>query len=266
MNRTYLIVPDSHAHADHDNRRADYLSDLIIDLAPDVVVNLGDQFDMPSLSDYDKGKRSFQGRNYKKDIEAGLEFHDRMWGPVKRRKKRLPHRIVLEGNHEHRIERALDLSPELAGTIGFSDYDFESYYDEVVRYDGNLPGILEIDGILFAHFFPTGISGRPMGGISPARMMMNKNKTSCIAGHTHTFDFASERQISGRTVNCLVAGCYQDYVNSWAGPIGKFWQAGVSVLRNVEDGEYDHQWISLQSLEKAYGNKENESVGNEELQ
>jgi len=258
MSRTYLIIPDCHAHPDHNNRRADYLANLIIDLSPDVVINMGDQFDMSSLSDYDKGKRSFQGKSYKKDIEAGLEFHDRVWSPVRARKKKMPYRVVLEGNHEHRIERALDLSPELAGTIGFSDYAFEDYYHEVVRYDGQLPGIFRSDGILFAHYFPTGVSGRPMGGVSPARMMAQKNKVSCVAGHIHTFDFFSEKNIDDKAINCLVAGCYQDYINDWAGAIGKFWRAGVSILRNVEDGDYDLQWVSLKNLEQAYSEVVNE--------
>jgi hypothetical protein len=252
MSKTILVLPDSHAHYQHNNDRADWLSKLVIDLKPDIFVNLGDQFDMPSLSSYDKGKRSFHGKSYKKDIEAGLEFHDRLWGPVRATKKKMPHRIFLEGNHEARIERALDLSPELQGTIGFQDYALDDYYHEVVRYNGQLPGITKIEGILFAHFFPTGVSGRPVGGISPARMLGMKNKTSCVAGHIHTFDFFSERNIDGRTINCLVAGCYQDYINDWSGPIGEFWRPGVAILRGVENGNFDLEWISIERIKAAY--------------
>jgi hypothetical protein len=182
-----------------------------------------------------------------------------MWSPVRATKKKMPYRVVLEGNHEHRVERALDLSPELAGTIGFSDYGFSDYYHDVIRYDGQLPGIFKSDGILFAHYFPTGISGRPMGGIAPARMLAQKNKISCVAAHSHTFDFFSERNISGQVLNCLVAGCYQDYINDWSGPVGQFWQAGVAVLRNVEDGSYDLQWISLNSLREAYSDADKDN-------
>lgn len=255
MSKTILCMPDPHAHFEHNNDRASWLGELIVDLKPDIVVNGGDQFDMPSLAEYEKGKRSFQNKNYKLDIEAGLDFHERLWAPAKAAKKKMPYRIVLEGNHEHRIERALDSSPELEGTIGFKDYDYDSYYHEVVRYDGGLPGVTEVEGILFAHFFPTGISGRPMGGERPAHMLLAKNSVSCVAFHAHTLDFASRRTVKGRILNGLVAGCYQDYINDWAGPIGKFWRSGVAILRNVEDGEYDLQWISLDAIRKAYANE-----------
>jgi hypothetical protein len=252
LSKTFLIVPDQHAHPEHDNTRADYLAKLTIDLRPDVVINLGDAADMDSLSSYDKGKRSAIGKNYKSDLYSHLEFQDRWWGPVKATKKKMPYRVVLEGNHEHRIERALDMSPEYEGAIGFKDYQFDEFYHTVVRYDGDLPGIFELEGILFAHYFPAGVSGRPIGGVSPARAMGQKNKTSCIQGHIHTFDFFSERNIGGNVLNCLVAGCFQDYVNGWAGSIGKFWRPGVAILRNVEAGNYDLQWVSLESLKDIY--------------
>lgn len=251
---TLLAIPDQHAHFEHNNNRADYLAKFIIDLKPDIVVNGGDAADMPSLSSYDKGKRSFHGKSYKKDIEAHLDFQERLWGPVRATKKKMPYRVVLEGNHEHRIERALDLSPELAGTIGFKDYDFDSYYHEVIRYDGDTPGIWDFQNILFAHFFITGVSGRPIGGERPAHMLIAKNNISCVAFHTHTFDYARRRTVSGRVLNGLVAGCYQDYINDWSGAIGKLWESGVVVLRNIEDGNFDLEWVSLKALEKAYGN------------
>lgn len=253
MSKTLLAIPDQHAHPDHNNDRADWLSRLIIDLKPDIVVNGGDAADMSSLSSYDKGKRSFQGKSYKKDILAHLEFQDRLWSPVRAQKKKMPRRIVLEGNHENRIERALDLSPELEGTIGFKDYDFDSYYHDVVRYNGGTPGIIKVEGVLFAHFFPTGISGRPIGGERPAHMLLNKHGTSSIQFHTHTLDFATRRTVEGVVYNGIVGGCYQDYINDWAGNIGKFWRAGVIVLHNIEDGNFDFQWISIESLKKEYG-------------
>lgn len=252
MTNTYILIPDQHAVSYWNNDRADWAGKLLADLKPDVVVNMGDAADLESLSSYDKGKRSFHGKTYKKDLDAHLDFQERLWAPIKATKKKLPHRVFLEGNHENRIERALDLSPELAGTIGFEDFLFDKYYDEVIRYDGGLPGIYKRDGILFAHFFPTGVSGRPIGGERPAHMLLAKNGMSSIAAHSHTLDFATRRTVADQHLNGLIVGCYQDYINDWAGPIGKFWQAGVVVLRNVNEGNFDFQWISLEALKAEY--------------
>lgn len=245
-------MPDIHADPNFNNDRADLLAKLTIDLRPDVVINLGDSADMSSLSSYDKGTRSFQGRSYKKDIDAHLDFQERWWLPVKRMKKKLPYRVVLEGNHERRVERALDLSPELAGTIDFKDFDYDTYYDTIVRYDGGTPGIIELDNILFAHYFITGVSGRPVSGERPASMMMAKNNCSSIAGHQHTFDYVTRTNINGETINCLIAGCFHSHIPQWAGNIGKLWRPGVAILRNVENGDFDLQWVSLKALEKEY--------------
>jgi hypothetical protein len=183
MTKTHLIIPDPHAHWRHDNSRAELLANLIIDVRPDVVINMGDQWDMPSLSSYDKGLRSFQGRTYQADIAAGLDFSDRLWTPVKARKKKLPRRVFLIGNHEQRIDRALELSPELQGTVAYSDLELEKDYDEVVPYTGkNTPGIIEIDGITYAHYLVSGVLGRPISGEHPAYTLLSKQFTSCTVG------------------------------------------------------------------------------------
>lgn len=61
-----------------------------------------------------------------------------------------------------------------------------------------------------------------------------------------------KKNIDDQVINGLVAGCYQDYVNDWAGVVGRFWRPGVAILRNAEEGSYDLQWISLDALRKEY--------------
>ena len=53
-----LIIPDAHAEPNYDNDRLTWLGNLIFEEKPDVVVCLGDWFDMASLSSHDKGKKS----------------------------------------------------------------------------------------------------------------------------------------------------------------------------------------------------------------
>lgn len=253
MSKTHLIIPDQHAHPDYNNDRANWIGKLILDLRPDVVVNLGDGFDMASLSTYDKGKRAFAGRSYQKDIDSGWDFQDRMWHPLVRAKKKWPRSIYLEGNHEHRIERALDLSPELQGTIGFSDYGLDNYYDEVIRYDGGTPGVINVDNIYYSHYFISGIMGRPIGGVKPAYSISLGNGVSSTCGHIHTLDYSVRTIANGSKVQCLVAGVAQDYNSPWAGHINDLWWRGVVIKRGVEDGHYDPEFVSLKRLKELYG-------------
>lgn len=254
MSKIHLVIPDCHAHPDHHNERATWLSKLIIDVKPDVVISIGDCADMPSLCSYDKGKRAFAGRSYSKDIEAHLEFQDRLWGPLRRRKKKLPFSVVCEGNHEHRIEKALDLSPELEGTIGFKDFAFDDYYDQVVRYEGGTPGTIEIDHIRYAHYFVSGLMGRPIGGEHPGYSILTKQFTSGTCGHSHLLDICVRTDGSGRKVYGAHCGVFQDYDSDWAGVCNRLWARGVLVKHNVENGCYDPQWISIDALRKEYGN------------
>lgn len=77
-----IIIPDQHAHPLFDNDRFDWLGRLILDLKPDEVWNLGDAADLPSLSSYDKGKRSMENRRYKADVESSIDAQTRLWAPV----------------------------------------------------------------------------------------------------------------------------------------------------------------------------------------
>lgn len=253
--KTHLCLPDSHSHPDFNNDRFEWLGKLILDLKPDVVVNLGDHADMPSLSAYDKGKASFHGRNYAKDIESALDAHEKTWYPIKQAKKKKPYSVIIEGNHEHRIKKVLEMEPHLSGHrfgISFDDLDFKSYYHDVVEYDGNAPGIISIDGIDYSHYFVAGISGRPLQSVHHAHALTQKRFASSTCGHSHLLDYHVSRDSSGRTRMGLVSGVFQDYQNSWAGTSANHWSPGLVVKRNVENGVYDLEFISMERLKREY--------------
>jgi hypothetical protein len=254
MSKTHLVVPDQHAHWQHNNDRADWLSNLIIDIRPDVVINIGDSADMPSLSGYDKGKRAFQGRTYRADINAHLDFQDRVWAPVRRRKQKLPERWFFIGNHEQRIEKALDLSPELQGAIGMDDLNLKEWYNNIIPYEGGTPGKAEIDGVWYAHYFSSGVMGRAIGGEHPATSLLSKRFSSSTCGHLHLADW-SIRTSNDRKIMGMFCGVFQDYRAEWAGDANDMWWSGVVVKRNVENGQYDPEFISIESLRKEYGQR-----------
>lgn len=252
MGKTHLVIPDPHAHPDFHNRRADWLGKLILDVKPDIVINMGDMWDLPSMSTYDKGKASFHGRTYRRDLDAGLDFDDRLWYHVRKAKRKLPRSIFLEGNHEFRMKRALDLSPELNGMISFRDFDLERNYNDIVEYEGGTPGYIGVDGIHYAHYFISGVMGRPIGGEHPAYSLITKLGSSATCAHIHTTDLCVRNDINGNRRMGLVAGVYQDYDSDWAGKINALWWRGVIIKREVENGTYNPQWVSIDQIRKEY--------------
>lgn len=255
MTKDILVVPDSHAHPNHSNDRADWLGQYIKDTRPDIVVNMGDTFDMPSLSAFDKGKASFNGNSYEKDILSGLDFLDRMWHPIRKTKKKLPYSVFLVGNHEHRVKKVLEYQSELAGDrfgVSFKNYHLSDYHNEVVYYEGQTPGIYTVEGVSFAHYMVSGLMGRPLGGEHPAHSLLAKNHCSCVVAHSHAVDWSVSSSPTGKRVMGLVAGVYQDYKSSWAGNINHLWWSGIVRLRNVSEGTYDPEFISLEALRGEY--------------
>ena len=128
--RTHLIIPDAHAKPKDNFRRFEWLGELILQEMPDVIVDIGDWWDMPSLCSYDKGMKSFEGRRYKDDIEAGHRADQLAFGPIVKynntrsrlkKKQYAPLLLRTRGNHEQRINKAVERQAELEGVIGFSD-------------------------------------------------------------------------------------------------------------------------------------------------
>lgn len=249
---THLVIPDSHAHYQHHNKRAIWLGRLINDVKPDVVIHIGDSADMPSLSGYDKGKRTFHGRTYRADVDAHLDWQDKLWSTVKATKKRLPKRYFCIGNHEERINKAINVQPELEGAIGMGDLKLEEYYDVVVPYNGGSPGVVEINGIHYAHYHVSGLMGRPVGGEHPAYSLVSKQFSSCTAGHSHLADLCYRTNTAGKKIIGCLAGVYQDYDTDWAGEVNRLWWRGIVVKRNVHQGVYDPEFISLDRIKREY--------------
>ena len=253
MGKKYLVIPDSHAHPDFSNRRYNWLGRLVNDIKPDVVVDIGDWPDMPSLCDYEKGKKSFEGRRYQADIAASLDAQERMFDEIRAAKRKLPQFVKLIGNHDNRINRAISLdAAKLEGTIGLEDLEYERYWDVIVPYEGSTPGVFVQDGVAFAHYFISGVMGRPISGERPASQLIAKQHISCVQGHIHTTDYIVRGTGNGKHIHGLVVGVYQDYDADYAGNANRLWWRGVNVLHEVEDGQFDPEWISMDRIRKEY--------------
>lgn len=252
MGKVHIVIPDAHAHPDFHNKRFGWLGQLVRDVQPDVVVDIGDWADMPSLCDYEKGKSGFQGRRYKADIEASHDAEDKFFAPLREAKRKLPKFFRHHGNHEARISRAISLDAvKLEGTISLDDLVVNKAW-ELVPYAGATPGINTVDGVNYAHFFTSGVMGRPISGERPAHQLLQKQYESCVQGHAHVTDYCIRTNARGKHIHGLVVGVFQDYFADYAGAANDLWWRGVIILRNVEAGGFDPQWVSMDALRKEY--------------
>jgi len=259
MANSILVIPDSHASPHHHNERFDILGKFILDRKPDIIVNIGDMADMPSLCSYDKGKRSFEGRRYKDDVKAVIDAQERMFAPMieynerqkeTRHKQYKPKLIMTVGNHEHRISRATELQPEMEGAISIDDLKYEEFGWEVVPY--TQPII--INGIAFCHHFISGVMGRPISGEHPSHSLITKMYQSCVAGHSHIRDFCERTTADGRRLLGLIVGCYLDVDQheDYAGEANKMWWRGLVMLHDAENGEFEPEFINMKQLRSQY--------------
>lgn len=202
-------IPDTQVKPDQDLSYLRAIGNYIVEKQPDAVVHLGDFADMPSLSSYDKGRKSFEGRRYKHDIEAAKEGMRILLDPLytyndthtrNKKRKYQPYMLMLLGNHDGaRITRAIEDDPKLDGTIGISDLGYESFGWEVSPF----LKVEQVAGICFSHYFVSGVMGRP---ITSAQALLTKKHVSCIAGHQQGKQIATATRGDGKRITGIITG------------------------------------------------------------
>ena len=243
---THLVIGDPHCNPKASNDRFLWAGKLARDLKPDTIICMGDFSSLDSLSSYDKGKKSFEGRRYKKDIDHAHDALEKFNKGLNGRRSR---KVMLLGNHEDRIDRIVDETPELDGTISTKDLKFKEFGWEVIAYQEPVA----IDGVHYCHNYPTGIMGKPISGDNIARSLLLKNKVASTVGHCHLFDYSMCTIPTGRKVLGLSAGCYLHHKEDYARNTQRLWWSGLIVKRNVRQGEYDIESIEYNTVKRRYG-------------
>jgi hypothetical protein len=251
----HLIIPDTQIRAKDNLDFLYHIGCYIVDKKPDVIVQIGDFADMPSLSSYDVGKKAFEGRRYVTDIEAAKRGMEVLLEPLndynaKQRKngKRTynPRRVLTLGNHEDRISRAINSDPKLDGTLDLNDLGYEAFGWEVFPF----LEVVVIDGVAYSHYFVTGVAGRPAG---TAAAQLNKKHMSCVAGHQQGRQSSSAYRADGKRITSIIAGSCYEHNEDYLGPQGNHHWRGLVVLHSVHDGEFDEMYVPLDYLREKYG-------------
>lgn len=254
MPKRHVVIPDMQLKPGVPTEHIDWISKYIVEKRPDVIVVIGDWADMPSLSSYDKGTKSFEGRTYRADILAANDGLQRLMAPIDAEIKRRveqhlarwnPRKIVTLGNHEHRINRAIETQRELDGLISTKDLFFEQWGFEV--YPFLRP--VSVDGVVYCHYFSSGVMGRP---ITTARALLTKKHMSCVAGHQQGYDVSTDHRADGTRITGIIAGSAYLHDEAYLNPqTNQHWR-GIIMLNEVENGSFDTMPVSLDYLRRKY--------------
>jgi hypothetical protein len=250
----HIVIPDSQVKPDVPIDYLRWIGEYIVHQfagRPNVrVIHLGDFADMPSLSGYDKNKKSMEGRRYIADIaaaNAGFDLLNRALEDYNERRRQMkerqwwPARYITLGNHEDRITRAEEDDPQLEGLVSLDHLNFAEHGWTVYPYLKPL----WLDGIAYAHYFYNPMNGRAYGGQAAIRLKTIGH--SFTMGHQQLLDYAL-RFVGGKSHHGLVAGACYLHDENYKGPQGNDHWRGIIVCHEVQDGSYSPMFVSLDFL------------------
>src|SRR5271166_325568 len=249
----HMIIPDCQVrpgvHTDH----LVWAARAAVQYRPDVIVNIGDFWDMPSLQKHSlPGSAETEGTRVLADIEAGNVAWERFMGPIneemerRKYKKWRPRCEFLFGNHEDRLTRHVDSDPKLTGllsldamkTPGFNRNDFLK--------------IVTIDGIRYCHYFPNPLSGRPIGGTIPNRL--NHIGGTFVQGHQQGFQYGC-KQYPDKVAHGMVCGRFYSHHEKYRpDDVQDCEWNGIVLLNEVRNnGDFDVMPLSYSYLQRKFG-------------
>jgi hypothetical protein len=246
----HLVIPDVQAKEGIDFDYLRCIGNYIVAKKPDVIVCIGDFADLESLSSYDRGMKSFEGRSYNKDLWAAREAMDALLTPlyeeqarlVKNKEKRYNPRMVLTlGNHENRINRVINEDRKLEGLISTDDLPYQDW--EVIPF----LEVIVIDGVAYSHYFTSGVMGRP---ITSAQAILTKKHMSCFAGHQQGRQIAYGRRADGTEMTAIISGSCYEHDEDYLGAQGNQHWRGFWMLHEVVDGSFDEMAVSIKYVKE----------------
>lgn len=239
------VVPDVQAMPNVSFTHLTAYGKYIAHKQPDVIVCIGDFGDFPSLSHFERGTLSFEGRRYKKDLSAFHEAMQTFLDPIRKAKGYNPHMEFTLGNHEDHIRRAFHEDPKLEGLMSLEDLKLEDYGWRVHEF---LQPV-SIGGVAFCHYFPSGVMGRP---ITSARAILTKLHMSAVAGHQQGWDIGSARRADGGNMGAIISGSFYQHTYSYLSPYTNAHWRGAFFLHEVKDGEFEEMKLTIDYLLRRY--------------
>jgi hypothetical protein len=253
----HIFVPDTQIRPGVPTDHLSWISEYIIEKKYPKIIVGGDWWDFKSLGSHDlPGSLALEGTRVEEDVYVGNEAFKRFSAPFKneiaRQKKNKrkqpwnPECVFLDGNHEHRADRAAANSAKFKGLIGSHLCDTQFF----TRYP--FLQIATLDGVSYSHYFSNPHSGKPIGGTAQNRI--TRIGTSFVQGHQQGLDYGTKLMGSGKTLTGVIAGSAYVHIEDYRGNQGQRHFRGIIALNEVHDGEFFPMAVSLDFLCRKYEN------------
>jgi len=167
-----------------------------------------------------------------------IDAQEKLFAPIKNVRGYKPKLHMCLGNHEDRITRAVNTTPELEGAIGIEDLKYKEFGWKVTPFKK----CVTIKGITFSHYFTSGVAGRPISSVHIGYALITKLHCSAVQGHSHLYNHAEQTKPDGQKIFGLAAGCYSHpkYTETWCQDTEYQWWRGVILLEGLDgDGYYN---------------------------
>lgn len=243
---TICVIADTQCKPTESLEYILWMGRYIAEKKPDILVMIGDFYDFPSLSSYDKGKASSEGRRFVDDLNAGNKGLELLNLELSKDPTYQPRKVFCKGNHEYRVDRYVEDNPELKGTLGTEFLPLAQYGWEV--YDFLNP--VKIEDIYFVHYLANPMNGKPYGGNA-----MNILKTvgcSYVVGHKQTLDIAIRPTIDGKLQIGIVNGAAYPFDEGYKGYQGNNHFRGITMLHECHEGFGTPMFVSLDYMKDKY--------------
>ena len=253
MNQDIIMIADKQVYAGVPLTHIEALAKFIWKKKPGYIVDIGDNFDFPSLCHYNTTKAQ-EGKRLVDDLHAGFEAlsivpqYLRYKNAIAKKKKYRPGIHFIMGNHEERLLRMVESNPHLEGLINLEE-DIETTGYQVHKFLEPL----WIGNIAFNHYMQNPMTGKPIGG--GIENKLNKHAHCFVHGHQQQYQYGRRQTLDGKPHFGVCAGAFYMHDEGYRGVYNTEIRGFVYMRHFINRygfDDYDVEFISLERLLAMY--------------
>jgi hypothetical protein len=227
----WLVLPDLQVPY-HDQRSLDAVLKYASTIHWNGVIQLGDFLDFDFCSRWTADNaRKIEGSRFLQEYAAGNRVLDQIQEAA-RKKNKDAHLIVIEGNHDWRVENVVNKTPSLEGLIEFErNMKFAERNAFFWRYWVHKKPII----LGHAYF----IHGDYIG-IHHAKKTADSYHRNIFYGHTHTLQAYTKTTLSEDSVQCWSLGTLSKFDLEYMGKKPSSWMQCFAEFFIKPDGNFNH--------------------------